>query len=314
MEPAAAQPVCSNGFAEEPTGAPQKCDSEAALSVMYKVLVEAEDEDDARYTWEGCISPSETIGRVAEQWAAFFSLSANVVGFEDTNSNPVDLAATPKDLGWQYGAGHVTKLRAVPTDDDYAEAVNGEGSHRAEPVPPSAEGPLISEKQRVESLEKTGREAVSEAPPARAAVKRQPETSKTESVAVKQLRTETAAVKVERAAEKPTSAPTAPAKVKKEAPKTNSKDTAPSAKSSPPAKPVKKEPQAKSAAAAVTGAVPEGDDPIKFVSPNPKKLGTASGDRFEKYMKAKTVNEALRLGACKGDIGYDFKKGYLMRA
>lgn len=49
---------------------------------------------------------------------------------------------------------------------------------------------------------------------------------------------------------------------------------------------------------------------IKFV-PKGKTPGTASYDRYEKYRHAKTVAEALKLGARKPDLNWDFSKGLL---
>merc|ERR1712098_244498 len=68
------------------------------------------------------------------------------------------------------------------------------------------------------------------------------------------------------------------------------------------------------APSAASNAVPLGDDAIVFVQTNPKRAGTGAATRYAKYCKAKTVNEALRLGAVPGDIPNDFSKGYLKRA
>ena len=37
--------------------------------------------------------------------------------------------------------------------------------------------------------------------------------------------------------------------------------------------------------------------PIAYLNPNPKKIGSASARRYEKYMAAKTPREAFELGA-----------------
>jgi hypothetical protein len=60
-------------------------------------------------------------------------------------------------------------------------------------------------------------------------------------------------------------------------------------------------------------SVPAADDAIEFQQTNPKRSGSSAADRYDKYKKAKTVNEALSLGAVPGDIPNDFKKGYLKR-
>jgi len=58
-------------------------------------------------------------------------------------------------------------------------------------------------------------------------------------------------------------------------------------------------------------AVPSGDDPIEFLKDNPKRSGSAAGERYDKYKHAKTVQKAKDAGAWEGDIINDFKKGFL---
>ena len=60
-------------------------------------------------------------------------------------------------------------------------------------------------------------------------------------------------------------------------------------------------------------AQPDFDDPIEFVQTNPKKVGGTAFHRYEKYKAAKTVKEALSLGAAKGDVLYDWAKGFIKR-
>mmetsp|Transcript_155663 Transcript_155663/g.274970 ORF Transcript_155663/g.274970 Transcript_155663/m.274970 type:complete len:200 (+) Transcript_155663:113-712(+) len=49
---------------------------------------------------------------------------------------------------------------------------------------------------------------------------------------------------------------------------------------------------------------------IKYQSQNPKVRGGAAFERYEKYKHAKTVGEALSLGAAPGDIKHDVKRGF----
>mmetsp|Transcript_79771 Transcript_79771/g.124404 ORF Transcript_79771/g.124404 Transcript_79771/m.124404 type:complete len:231 (-) Transcript_79771:13-705(-) len=63
----------------------------------------------------------------------------------------------------------------------------------------------------------------------------------------------------------------------------------------------------------ISEVVPFGDDPVEFVQDNPRKIGTMTYDRYEKYKSAQTPNEALRLGALKGEIPYDFQRGFMKR-
>eukprot|EP00930_Biecheleria_cincta_P027418 TRINITY_DN19267_c0_g1_i2.p1 TRINITY_DN19267_c0_g1~~TRINITY_DN19267_c0_g1_i2.p1 ORF type:complete len:466 (+),score=51.89 TRINITY_DN19267_c0_g1_i2:34-1431(+) len=49
---------------------------------------------------------------------------------------------------------------------------------------------------------------------------------------------------------------------------------------------------------------------VIYLKPNPKHIG-ASKARYQRYMHASTMQEALRLGSSVGDIKYDFGKGFL---
>lgn len=48
---------------------------------------------------------------------------------------------------------------------------------------------------------------------------------------------------------------------------------------------------------------------VKY-GPNPKTKGSKSHPRYEKYMKAKNVGEAIRLGAYPVDLLWDFERGF----
>ena len=70
--------------------------------------------------------------------------------------------------------------------------------------------------------------------------------------------------------------------------------------------------KAKADAATVPGKLVD-EDKIQYVHENPKTPGSASYMMFEAYKKAKNVKEALVLGAAKGDIVHDIKKGFCKR-
>jgi hypothetical protein len=61
---------------------------------------------------------------------------------------------------------------------------------------------------------------------------------------------------------------------------------------------------------AAGSACGEDDEPIEFDLTNPKRAGTGAHERYEKYKKAKTRREAIRLGASLADIKHDLKKGF----
>jgi len=50
---------------------------------------------------------------------------------------------------------------------------------------------------------------------------------------------------------------------------------------------------------------------IRYLRPNPKTAGCAAHSRYEKYMHAKTIAEALSLGSAEGDLLHDLKQGFL---
>merc|ERR1712136_22670 len=92
--------------------------------------------------------------------------------------------------------------------------------------------------------------------------------------------------------------------------RSESTPAAPKAKAAPAPSP----PAAKSATTGGSdGPMPGDEEPI-VEQENPKKKGAAAHIRYEKYKAAKTPREAMALGASKGDVGHDFKKGFMRRA
>jgi hypothetical protein len=55
----------------------------------------------------------------------------------------------------------------------------------------------------------------------------------------------------------------------------------------------------------------DGDEPISFQQPNPKKLNTKSWKRYELYRNAVTIQECKRCGIWPGDIRNDLARGIL---
>jgi len=53
------------------------------------------------------------------------------------------------------------------------------------------------------------------------------------------------------------------------------------------------------------------DRALRIQQENPKKAGSIAWHRYEKYKKAKTVKQFLKLGAHKGDLHFDLKRGYI---
>eukprot|EP00929_Paragymnodinium_shiwhaense_P053642 TRINITY_DN26869_c0_g1_i4.p1 TRINITY_DN26869_c0_g1~~TRINITY_DN26869_c0_g1_i4.p1 ORF type:complete len:243 (+),score=46.82 TRINITY_DN26869_c0_g1_i4:239-967(+) len=60
-------------------------------------------------------------------------------------------------------------------------------------------------------------------------------------------------------------------------------------------------------------SAPQAEEAIAYEQENPKQVGTAGWERYEKYKSARTPTEALALGAAKGDLKHDWKKGFYKR-
>lgn len=56
---------------------------------------------------------------------------------------------------------------------------------------------------------------------------------------------------------------------------------------------------------------PDDNRVITQVTPNPKKPGSASYERYAKYQPGMTVQEALNAGVTTGDIKWDSERGFI---
>ncbi|MCP4141564.1 MAG: hypothetical protein GY755_15005 [Chloroflexi bacterium] len=61
----------------------------------------------------------------------------------------------------------------------------------------------------------------------------------------------------------------------------------------------------------INGVNVENATVLKYQESNPKRAGSKAHQRFELYMKAKTVAEFLKLGGLKADLRYDADKGFV---
>jgi hypothetical protein len=56
---------------------------------------------------------------------------------------------------------------------------------------------------------------------------------------------------------------------------------------------------------------PDDDRLITNIVPNPKKLGSASYDRYARYVEGMTVSQALSAGITSGDLKWDEGRGFI---
>eukprot|EP00747_Dinoflagellata_sp_TGD_P183793 gnl/TRDRNA2_/TRDRNA2_38940_c0_seq1.p1 gnl/TRDRNA2_/TRDRNA2_38940_c0~~gnl/TRDRNA2_/TRDRNA2_38940_c0_seq1.p1 ORF type:complete len:302 (-),score=84.01 gnl/TRDRNA2_/TRDRNA2_38940_c0_seq1:58-963(-) len=280
--------------------------AEAVEQASCRVVVEAEDEDDRRYEWECELAAQEPVSALAKRWADHHHVRHDVVALEveDDELHPkVDLERTPRELGWALGPGCTVRLRAVPNDKRYSE-----GASVANDVQTGRKAGEASEKKAAErrELKRAADEVEDPEEPQPAPKRNKAEAKAKASAPAPKASAKAAASAANSAAPK---AKAAAAKAKAAASKPASPEAKASAKAAGAA--------AKASAAkpaAGTGKVPQGDERIVFEQENPKRPGSQSYTRYDKYKKAKTPDEALRLGAAEGDLKFDWSRGYYKRA
>mmetsp|Transcript_70111 Transcript_70111/g.198737 ORF Transcript_70111/g.198737 Transcript_70111/m.198737 type:complete len:285 (+) Transcript_70111:2-856(+) len=260
------------------------------------VQVEAEDEDDQVYHWTQKVAPNEPLYPLRRLWAEAHSVAESAVGFEDYNDNPVDLNRTPVELKWSCQA--TVHVHAVPVDMRFAEGFGGPGPKAPEAAAEPAE-PAAAKRRRAEATTDgstcaAAAEVVGVAPPSGTQ-----EPPAAPAVAARIGGTATA----DKAPKKRGRPPNASKKA--------SEDSVPPEQASGGAgAAAPKQDQPVSQGSQGSQGLVDGDA-IEFNQCNPKKAGSLAYDRYEKYKLAHTFNEALQLGACKGDLAYDKKKGFL---
>eukprot|EP00927_Polykrikos_kofoidii_P064885 TRINITY_DN606_c0_g2_i1.p1 TRINITY_DN606_c0_g2~~TRINITY_DN606_c0_g2_i1.p1 ORF type:complete len:289 (+),score=59.91 TRINITY_DN606_c0_g2_i1:72-869(+) len=260
---------------------------------IIKFSIDAVDDADNIETLPCELSNRRPLRDLARLWAKEFDVEdVENVGIADENGELVDLNATPQELGWR---GHV-KLNAVPLFEQdsqvspvpvagHVDAAN-KGAKRAPSGGASGGvgGPSVAKRPAGVA----GIAATAGATPAKKG--RIDSDRKT----AKDLKPAAVTVPTSHAATK------APTNMKALAGKKIVTPTAAVTKTKVPPVPN-------------FGKLPEGDEAVVFQKPNPKRPGTAAFARYGKYMKAKTVKMAFKLGAARGDIEFDFKKGFLTR-
>eukprot|EP00927_Polykrikos_kofoidii_P064884 TRINITY_DN606_c0_g1_i1.p1 TRINITY_DN606_c0_g1~~TRINITY_DN606_c0_g1_i1.p1 ORF type:complete len:290 (+),score=59.69 TRINITY_DN606_c0_g1_i1:74-871(+) len=260
---------------------------------IIKFSIYAVDDADNIETLPCELSNRRPVRELARLWAKEFDIEdVDNVGIEDENGELVDLNATPQELGWR---GHV-KLNAVPLFEQDSQV---------SPVPVVGHVDAASKgAKRTPAGGASGGGAgssVAKRPAGVAGI-----TSTADATSAKKGKTDSDRLAAKELKPAAVTVPTAPAAAK--AP-TNMKPQAGKNIVTPSAAVTK----TKVPPVPNFGKLPEGDEAVLFQKPNPKRPGTAAFERYGKYMKAKTVKMAFKLGAARGDIEFDFKKGFLTR-
>jgi len=277
------------------------------------VLVEvtAQDEGDRQYNWSCRLQLSKPALRLRRLWAENHGVPESAVAFEDPSvarsgvdssawqeEDLVDLSRTPAELGW--GERPKVLLVAVPVDEAWMEGAEC-ASVPTKKARVEKEGSKVAEARvaaRVaEARVAEARVAEARVPEARVPAARVPEARVPEAVS-------RGSAPGRGRGRPPGRGGAMPERPQKPASRAEEAEGVASAVATP----------ASSAAAEESGdACPLDNEPIAFVQTNPKTKGKTSWDRYEKYKAARTPKEALSLGAAKGDLLHDFKKGFMKR-
>jgi len=291
------------------------------------IVIRAESEDDQQYDWHDKLAMCDPVQKLAESWARAHGVPGTAVGFDDDKGQEVALDATPVSMGWM--PGQEVELKAFPTEDRFMEQAPA-GGEEMEAVQ-SAQG----------TGEEDGRQAASESPsavagslPAEATHARsacaagaKDTSSKSAAAAMSSLANAKAPVTrassgsrgnppstgTERAGS--ASSARAPAMEAKSAARgraSSSRNAAGHGSAEPDASQQGRG-RGRPSSSVASDETPQDTEPITFATNNPKRQGSSAFERYEKYKRARTVSEALNLGAVKGDIMHDFKRGFLKR-
>lgn len=302
----------------------------------YVVIVTAEDQDEKTYEVRLEAASNKALQEVRAAWAKYYRVEESEVSLEDQEERPIDLDRTPTELGWSRFEEPI-KLWAIPVGDLAAEDPERDAADRVEKKEPEKREPEtepeaedIPESVAGSEKRKHSGEASEDKPAKKQAV------SVPEMHASLQVDTD-AAAGAARAAERKAVGKAEAAKVAQQRPAERGPAAAEPMKSDPskPDNPVRAPPSNPAAAKAASKPAgkaaakapgkaqaerkdpaerPGDDEPIKFLQDNPKMKGGKAHERYEKYKRATTPRQALQLGAGKGDLDNDWKKGFYQRA
>jgi len=262
-------------------------------SGVVTIIVKAESEDDQQYEWRETLSLTEKVSKVAHSWASAHGVPSTAVGFDDLDNNEVPLTETPAELGWTNG--QEVELKAFPTEDRFMEQGQA-GEEEGGALPPAAGAGQVEDEAAAKKL----KAKAADAEPNTKADDNPPEAANSAAAPAQGTSSSASRAKGTTASTSKQEAKTAPARGKAAAPSASSRRGAAAAAPAPtpPADP---------------SAMPGDAEEIVFQQVNPKREGSSSHTRYEQYKFAKTVAQALTLGAVKGDIAHDWKRGFLKR-
>lgn len=240
-----------------------------------------------QYSWKYRLSLHATIRDLAVAFAGSHGVPATAVGFGFLDGEDLEMDKEASSFGWK--AGQHVKLQAFPVDPIFIVQEKGAPQPPVKKAKKDVAAANVTAKENGKSKKEKEKEEKQSAKAARQA----------SAEAVSKENSKTQKAKDE---EKQT------AKAARQVVKESSKDSG-KAKGSAAEEAGGKSQKDEKLRSVPTSDLPGEDDPIEFDVVNKKRMGSAAWERFEKYKQAKTMRQALELGAARGDIKYDLKSG-----
>lgn len=242
-----------------------------------QIMVQAESVDDKTFDWHTRLCIHEPVSMVARAWEAAYGIPPNSVGLDDQSGHELDLDRSPAQYGWAPGT--LVSLRAYPTEENLME------SHEAGPpawaIAPMPAAPKSAPMKRPASA----------IVPTPAAPKSPPTAANERRHTLRRRKGSLSRGSASAEANGPRSA-----KPKQQPQQQMQKVYA---------RPAGRGGDAPKAAAPGKAAA------VIWDQTNPKRPGSNAFDRYERYKRAKSMDEALSMGAITGDIRFDLTRGFL---
>lgn len=271
------------------------------------VVVEAQDEVGVAFENSYLLPPSDAIRPLLDAWAHDNQVPTSCVTFEDAEGRILDLDRSPAELGWLHASSPI-RVFARPAEEEAEDGGTSEaqllpgGSPSSPVAPPFPAAPWNSAAAPWnkgfdpddEEVDLFG-DADDGGGATRSAPEPEPKRRRLETeaaAATKDPPTRPRATAVKAGARRKPATRVIPANGE-EAQEEHST-------------PLGSERPTKSAGCF-------GEDEIVFQESNPKPKDSQAHDRYDAYKVARTVREALSLGASRDDIAYDLKRGFLRR-
>jgi len=242
-----------------------------------QVVIQAESDDNQTFDWHTLLRIHEPVGKVARAWATAYGVPPNSVGLDDQSGRELALDSSPAEYGWVPGT--LVSLKAYPTEENLM--ANEEAAPPASAIVPMPAAPKSAPMKRPASA----------IVPTPAAPKSPPTAANERRHTLRRRKGSLSRGSASAEANGPRSA-------------------------KPKQQPQQQMQKVYARPAGRGGGAPKAAAPGKAAAviwdqTNPKRPGSNAFDRYERYKRAKSMDEALSMGAITGDIRFDLTRGFL---